>query len=71
MLVASRIKGSHAAIKSGMLAAEAAAEALAAGRANDALSDYPEAFRESWLYEELHTRATSSRGWRRACGPAR
>jgi electron-transferring-flavoprotein dehydrogenase len=35
MLVASRIKGSHAAIKSGMLAAEAAAAALAAGRAND------------------------------------
>ncbi|MBK7024426.1 MAG: electron transfer flavoprotein-ubiquinone oxidoreductase [Sulfuritalea sp.] len=55
MLVASRIKGSHAAIKSGMLAAEAAAAALAAGRANDVLSDYPEAFRESWLYEELHT----------------
>ncbi len=55
MLVASRIKGSHAAIKSGMLAAEAAAAALAAGRANDALSAYPEAFRDSWLYEELHT----------------
>ena len=55
MLVASRIKGSHAAIKSGMLAAEAAAAALAAGRANDTLSGYPEAFRESWLYEELHT----------------
>ncbi|MCX7154927.1 MAG: electron transfer flavoprotein-ubiquinone oxidoreductase [Rhodocyclales bacterium] len=55
LLVASRIKGSHAAIKSGMLAAEAAAAALAAGRANDALTDYPEAFRESWLYEELHT----------------
>ena len=55
MLVASRIKGSHAAIKSGMLAAEAAAAALAAGRANDALSAYPQAFRESWLHEELHT----------------
>jgi electron-transferring-flavoprotein dehydrogenase len=55
MLVASRIKGSHSAIKSGMLAAEAAAAALAAGRANDALSEYPEAFRASWLYEELHT----------------
>ena len=55
MLVASRIKGSHAAIKSGMLAAEAAAAALSAGRANDALSAYPEAFRDSWLYEELHT----------------
>ncbi|MCF8151571.1 MAG: electron transfer flavoprotein-ubiquinone oxidoreductase [Burkholderiaceae bacterium] len=55
MLVASRIKGSHAAIKSGMLAAEAAAEALAAGRANDALTAYPAAFRDSWLHEELHT----------------
>jgi electron-transferring-flavoprotein dehydrogenase len=55
MLVASRIKGSHAAIKSGMLAAEAAAEALAAGRAQDELSAYPAAFRASWLYDELHT----------------
>ena len=55
MLVASRIKGSHAAIKSGMLAAEAAAAALAAGRANDTLAEYPETFRDSWLYEELHT----------------
>ena len=55
MLVASRIKGSHSAIKSGTLAAEAAAAALAAGRANDSLSEYPEAFRDSWLYEELHT----------------
>jgi electron-transferring-flavoprotein dehydrogenase len=54
LLVASRIKGSHAAIKSGMLAAEAAAAALAAGRANDALTTYPDALRASWLYEELH-----------------
>ncbi len=54
-LVASRIKGSHAAIKSGMLGAEAAAAALAAGRSADELSAYPQAFRNSWLYEELHT----------------
>jgi electron-transferring-flavoprotein dehydrogenase len=54
-LVASRIKGSHAAIKSGMLAAEAAAAALAAKRANDALSAYPVALRASWLHGELHT----------------
>ncbi len=53
-LVASRIKGSHAAIKSGMLAAEACAEALSAGRAGDELAAYPELFRASWLYEELH-----------------
>jgi electron-transferring-flavoprotein dehydrogenase len=48
-----RIKGSHAAIKSGMLAAEAAFEAVAAGRAQDELSAYPAAFEQSWLYEEL------------------
>ncbi|PKO83907.1 MAG: electron transfer flavoprotein-ubiquinone oxidoreductase [Betaproteobacteria bacterium HGW-Betaproteobacteria-11] len=55
LLVASRIKGSHAAIKSGLLAAEAAAAALAAGRAHDSLTAYPEAFRASWLHDELHT----------------
>jgi electron-transferring-flavoprotein dehydrogenase len=53
-LVASRIKGSHAAIKTGMLAAEAAVAALAAGRANDELDDYPAQFRRSWLYDELY-----------------
>jgi electron-transferring-flavoprotein dehydrogenase len=53
-LNAARIKGSHAAIKSGMLAAEAAFEALCAGRAHDTLDAFPEAFRKSWLYEELH-----------------
>jgi electron-transferring-flavoprotein dehydrogenase len=52
-LVASRIKGSHSAIKSGMLAAEAVAEALAAGRSHDELTAYPEKFRASWLYDEL------------------
>ncbi len=50
----SRIKGSHAAIKSGMLAAEAAFEAIAAGRSHDELSSYPQAFKQSWLYTELH-----------------
>jgi len=52
-LNATRIKGSHAAIKSGALAAEAAFEALQAGRSADELSRYPEAFRASWLHEEL------------------
>jgi electron-transferring-flavoprotein dehydrogenase len=52
-LNASRIKGSHAAIKSGMLAAEAAAAAIAAGRSGDELTAYPEAFAKSWLYAEL------------------
>ena len=52
-LNASRIKGSHAAIKTGMLAAEAAFDALGAGRSADELSAYPAAFRKSWLYDEL------------------
>jgi electron-transferring-flavoprotein dehydrogenase len=50
---AARIKGSHAAIKSGMLCADALAEALTAGRAQDELAAYPEAFDKSWLNEEL------------------
>ena len=52
-LNAARIKGSHAAIKSGMLAADAAFEALQAGRAHDELAAYPAAFEASWLYKEL------------------
>ncbi len=52
-LNASRIKGSHAAIKSGMLAAEAAFSALTAERHHDELASYPESFRQSWLFEEL------------------
>jgi electron-transferring-flavoprotein dehydrogenase len=50
---AARIKGSHAAIKSGMLCAEAAFAAVTAGRAGDELTAYPEAFAKSWLAEEL------------------
>ena len=50
----SRIKGSHAAIKTGMLAADAAFDAVVAGRQHDELSAYPEAFEKSWLYEELN-----------------
>ncbi len=61
-LNASRIKGSHCAIKSGMLAAEAAHSALKAGRALDELSDYPQAFRSSWLYDELY-RARNFKPW--------
>ena len=53
-LNASRIKGSHAAIKTGMLAADAAFDALQAGRAGGELTAYPEAFRASWLHDELH-----------------
>ena len=54
-LVGSRIKGSHSAIKSGMLVAEATAAALAAERSADELTAYPELFRNSWLYDELYT----------------
>ncbi|NMM15186.1 MAG: electron transfer flavoprotein-ubiquinone oxidoreductase [Rhodoferax sp.] len=50
----SRIKGSHAAIKTGMLAAEAAYDAVTSGRQHDELSAYPDAFEKSWLYTELN-----------------
>jgi electron-transferring-flavoprotein dehydrogenase len=49
-----RIKGSHAAIKTGMLAADAAFDAVQAGRQHDELAAYPEAFEKSWLHTELH-----------------
>src|SRR5690606_20316335 len=52
-LNASRIKGSHAAIKTGMQAAQAAFDALAAGRSQDELTAYPAAFEGSWLHDEL------------------
>ncbi|MFC5606993.1 electron transfer flavoprotein-ubiquinone oxidoreductase [Variovorax soli] len=61
-LNASRIKGSHAAIKTGMLAAEAAYDAIMAGRAHDELSAYPEAFEKSWLRKELH-KARNFKQW--------
>jgi electron-transferring-flavoprotein dehydrogenase len=50
----SRIKGSHAAIKSGMMAAQAAFDALGEQRSGDELGAYPAAFEASWLKEELH-----------------
>jgi electron-transferring-flavoprotein dehydrogenase len=49
-----RIKGSHNAMKTGMLAAEAAFAAVASGRERDELTAYPEAFRASWVYRDLH-----------------
>ena len=54
LLNAARIKGSHGAIKSGALAAEACFAALAAGRRGDELTSFPAAFRQSWLYAELY-----------------
>jgi len=61
-LNASRIKGSHAAIKSGKMAAEAAFDAVQAGRQADELSAYPEAFDSSWLKTELY-RARNFKQW--------
>ena len=48
-----KIKGTHAAMKSGMLAAEAVADALANGRPAEPVS-YEDRFRGSWLHDELH-----------------
>jgi electron-transferring-flavoprotein dehydrogenase len=50
----SRIKGSHAAIKSGMLCADSVFAALGESRQGDELASYPAAFEQSWLREELH-----------------
>uniref|UniRef100_UPI00404881BA 4Fe-4S dicluster domain-containing protein n=1 Tax=Polynucleobacter sp. TaxID=2029855 RepID=UPI00404881BA len=61
-LNASRIKGSHAAIKTGMLAAEAAVSAINDNRSADILSAYPSAFKNSWLYRELH-QARNFKAW--------
>ncbi|WP_422110868.1 electron transfer flavoprotein-ubiquinone oxidoreductase [Burkholderia ambifaria] len=61
-LNASRIKGSHAAIKTGMLAADAAFDAVQAGRQSDELNAYPDAFKQSWLYTELY-RARNFKQW--------
>ena len=61
-LNASRIKGSHAAIKSGMMAADAAFDALVAERSADELPAYPAAFEASWLHNELN-KARNFKQW--------
>ncbi|MGE5130552.1 MAG: electron transfer flavoprotein-ubiquinone oxidoreductase, partial [Sphingomonadaceae bacterium] len=61
-LNASRIKGSHAAIKTGMLAAEAAFHAMGVKRERDQLDGYVDAFHDSWLYDELY-RARNFKPW--------
>jgi len=49
-----KIKGSHTAMKSGMLAADAVFDALASGQTGgNELNSYPEMFKHSWLYDEL------------------
>ena len=49
-----RIKGTHNAMKSGMLAAEAAYTAVQAGRLHDALADYAGSWKNSWIYRDLY-----------------
>jgi len=49
-----RIKGSHNAMKTGMLAAEAAFAALGASRQHDELADYATSWRKSWVYDDLY-----------------
>jgi electron-transferring-flavoprotein dehydrogenase len=49
-----KIKGTHTAMKSGMLAAEAAFEAVAADRTSDQLDSYPQAIKNSWIWDELY-----------------
>jgi electron-transferring-flavoprotein dehydrogenase len=66
----SRIKGSHAAIKTGMLAASAAYDAVVAGRQHDELTDYPEAFEKSWLHDELRTSRNFKTWFKKGLWPA-
>lgn len=61
-LNASRIKGSHGALKTGMLAAEAVFKAISDARAHDLLQDYVTAFKSSWLHEELN-KARNFKQW--------
>jgi electron-transferring-flavoprotein dehydrogenase len=48
-----RIKGSHNAMKTGMLAAEQIVKALGDGRSGDTLNEYQTAYENSWVYEDL------------------
>ena len=49
-----KIKGTHTAMKSGMIAAEAVFAAVKAERSADEVTEYPEQFRQSWLWQELY-----------------
>ncbi|MDN3639678.1 electron transfer flavoprotein-ubiquinone oxidoreductase [Simiduia curdlanivorans] len=50
-----KIKGTHTAMKSGMIGAEVIAEALAGNRQSDDLTSYAAAYKASWAWKELHT----------------
>jgi len=58
-----KIKGSHTAMKSGMLAAEVIVDALNASKQHTELSEYTQKFNNSWIHKELH--------FQRNFGPAR
>ena len=49
-----KIKGTHTAMKSGLVAAEELFKAIQGGRANDEVTEFSAAFEASWAYEELH-----------------
>ena len=49
-----KIKGTHTAMKSGIIAAEQVIASIEAGRANDEITEYTEAFEASWAHQELH-----------------
>ena len=77
-----RIKGSHTAMKTGMMAADAAVEAIVSQRASDELAAYQTAYEGSWVYDELRgvrntlrrsrSLATRSAPWSLVsrCGPS-
>lgn len=48
-----KIKGSHTAMKSGMIAARSIVEALKQARSHDVLCDFEPNYKQSWAYEEL------------------
>jgi electron-transferring-flavoprotein dehydrogenase len=60
-----RIKGSHNAMKTGMLAADAVAAALKAGRAGDILQDYDKAYANSWVAKDLYLVRNAKPLWSR------
>ncbi|EON92597.1 electron transfer flavoprotein-ubiquinone oxidoreductase (ETF-QO) [Marinobacter lipolyticus SM19] len=50
----SKIKGSHTAMKSGLLGAEAVFEALKEGKSGEEITSFADRFKDSWLYKELY-----------------
>lgn len=61
-LNSSKIKGSHTAMKSGILGAEAVFEALKEGKAGEEITDFEDRFKGSWLYKELFNERNFSPG---------